>query len=54
MAVKFVASHKNRIGLSTDTKPAAASTAVPVGSKLFEYDTRKTFITYDGTNRVAK
>ena len=54
MAVKFITSRKNFIGLSTDTKPTGASTAVPVGSKLFEYDTRKTFITYDGTNRVAK
>ncbi len=50
MAVKFITSHKNFIGLSTDTKP----TSVPVGSKFFEYDKIKTFITYDGTNWIRE
>ena len=50
MAVKFMATIKRWIGLSTDTKP----TTVPVGSKFFEYDTRKTFLTYDGTNWIRE
>ncbi|KKM86988.1 hypothetical protein LCGC14_1273400 [marine sediment metagenome] len=50
MAVKFITSHKNFIGLSTDTKP----TSVPVGSKFIEYDRTKTFITYDGTNWIRE
>ena len=36
----------NYIGLSTDTK----LTGVEIGSKSYEYDTKKWFITYDGTN----
>ncbi len=40
MAVKFVASIKRWIGLSTDTKP----TGVPVGSKFFESNTRATYV----------
>ncbi len=54
MAVKFITSIKSWIGLSTDTKPTAATTTVPVDSTFFEYDTRKTFITYDGTNWERK
>ncbi len=34
------------IGLSTDAKP----TGVDVGSTFWEYDTGKTYATYDGTN----
>ena len=54
MAVKFIGYKKNWIGLSTDTKPIAASTTVPIGSVFYEYDTRKTFITYDGTNWIRE
>ncbi len=50
MAVKFVATINRWIGLSTDTKP----TSVPVGSEFFEYDTRKTFMTYDGNNWIRE
>jgi hypothetical protein len=34
------------MGLSTDPKP----TGVGLGMRLLEYDTQKTFITYDGNN----
>ena len=50
MTVKFVATINRWIGHSTDTKP----TSVPVGSKFFEYDKIKTFITYDGTNWIRE
>jgi hypothetical protein len=36
------------IGASTDTKP----TGVDIGSLFWEYDTGKTYSTYDGTNWV--
>ena len=52
MAVKFIASIKRWTGLSSDTKPTAASTTVPIGSTFYEYDTNLTYITYDGTNWV--
>jgi len=39
---------KQFIGLSTDSKP----TGVDTGSEFVEYDTRRTFKTYDGTNWV--
>ena len=44
MTVKFVASIQRFIGLSSDTKP----TSCPVGSTFHEYDTKLTYITYDG------
>jgi len=53
MAVKFIASISRWIGLSSDTKPVAASATVPVGSTFLEYDTGVTYITYDGTNWVV-
>jgi hypothetical protein len=40
----------NYLGSSSDTKP----TGVTIGSTYYEYDTRNTFITYDGTNWVIK
>ena len=46
MAVSLIATIQRYIGLSSDGKP----TGVPVGSTFLEYDTRATFITYDGTN----
>jgi hypothetical protein len=46
MTVKFVATTNRWLGLSSDTKP----TGVRIGSIFFEYDTLKTYITYDGTN----
>jgi len=49
MAVKLMATIQRFVGLAADTKP----TGVPVGSTFLEYDTRATFITYDGTNWVS-
>ena len=49
MAVKLIATIQKFVGLAADTKP----TGVPVGSTFLEYDTRATFITYDGTNWVS-
>ena len=50
MAVVFISAVQNYIGLSTDTKP----TPVPAGSIFFEYDSHKTFITYDdGTTWIG-
>ena len=46
MAVKLVTGIQRYIGLSTDTKP----TSVPVGSTFHEYDSKLTYVTYDGTN----
>jgi len=46
MAVKLEDSVHRYIGLSTDTKP----TGVRIGSTFYEYNTRSTYITYDGTN----
>jgi hypothetical protein len=46
MTVKLGADVRNYIGLSTDTKP----TGVPIMSTFYEYDTRRIYITYDGTN----
>jgi len=46
MAVKLISTIKKYVGLAADTKP----TGVPVGSTFLEYDTRETFVTYDGTN----
>jgi hypothetical protein len=45
MAVKLISSIQKFTGLAADTKP----TGVPVGSTFLEYDTRATYITYDGT-----
>ena len=45
MAVKRIATIEKFVGLAADTKP----TGVPVGSTFLEYDTRATFVTYDGT-----
>lgn len=49
MAVKLIATIQRFVGLAADTKP----TSVPIGSTFLEYDTRATFITYDGTNWVS-
>jgi hypothetical protein len=46
MTVQMIASIQRWVGLSTDSKP----TSVAVGSTFFEYDTKLTYITYDGTN----
>ena len=46
MTVKKIATIQRFIGLSTDTKP----TDSPVGSKFYEYDTKSSYVTYDGTN----
>jgi|GEM_PF-666399 hypothetical protein len=40
----------NYLGVSSDTKP----TGVTIGSTFYEYDTRNTYITYDGTNWSLK
>ena len=48
MAVKFMATIQQFIGLSSDTKPVGVS----VGSTFVESDTGNTYITYDGTNWV--
>ena len=50
MAVKLKTFIYTYIGLSTDTKP----TSVPIGSTFFEYNSRDTYITYDGTNWVKE
>lgn len=39
---------------STDTKPTEATHGVKVGATLWEYDTSKLYITYDGTNWQEK
>ncbi|MGA2462770.1 MAG: hypothetical protein ABSH06_00260 [Thermodesulfobacteriota bacterium] len=46
MTVMFIATIQNFMGLSTDAKPTGA----PPGSTFFEYDTKNTYKTYDGTN----
>jgi len=46
MAVHLETVIQRFIGLSTDTKP----TGVSVGSVFFEYNTNRTYRTYDGTN----
>lgn len=46
MAVAKKATISRWIGLSTDTKP----TSVAVGCTFYEYDTKCTYTTYDGTN----
>ena len=48
MAVVLMATVKNFVGLSTDSKP----TGVPASSTFFEYDSHELHITYDGTNWV--
>ena len=50
MTVQLMTTIQRWTGLSTDTKP----TSVPVGSKFFEYDTNKMFMTYDGTNWIRE
>lgn len=52
MAVKLLRVIKRWVGLSSDTKPIAATSDVPIGSTFYEYDTGLTWITYDGTNWV--
>lgn len=43
------------IGASTDTKPTeATNSSVREGATFYEYDTRNTYITYDGTNWLIK
>jgi len=49
MTVKLMNTINRWIGLSTDTKP----TTVAIGSTFHEYDTKLTYITYDGTNWVS-
>ena len=46
MTVKLITQIHRYIGLSTDTKP----TSVPVGSEFFAYDTKRSYVCYDGTN----
>ena len=46
MAMLLRATVQEWVGLSTDTKPVG----VPVGSTFHEYDTKLTYITYDGSN----
>jgi hypothetical protein len=46
MTVQMITTIQRWTGLSTDSKP----TGVSVGSTFFEYDTKLTYITYDGTN----
>lgn len=46
MAVILLRVIQRWIGLSTDTKP----TGVPVMSQFYEYNTRNTYISHDGTN----
>lgn len=46
MAVTLTRVIQRWIGLSTDIKP----TGVPVMSRFYEYNTRSTYIAYDGTN----
>ena len=48
MAVKLSMVIQRFIGLSTDTKPIG----VPIMSRFYEYNTRSTYITYDGTNWI--
>ena len=50
MTVQLMTTIQRWIGHSTDTKPTSA----PVGSEFFEYDTRKTFMNYDGTNWIRE
>ena len=46
MAVQNLTTINRYIGTRLDTKP----TGVPIGSTFLEWDSRETFITYDGTN----
>ena len=46
MAVILTRVIQRFIGLSTDTKP----TGVPIMSRFYEYNTRNTYVSYDGTN----
>ena len=46
MTVALIKNIQRWVGLSTDTKP----TGVPVMSEFYEYNTRITYVTYDGTN----
>ena len=50
MTVKSLQAIIRFIGLSTDTKP----TSVSIGSTFYEYDTKRMWITYDGTLWVVK
>lgn len=42
------------IGLSTDSKPTNALNGCTAGSTFYEYDTKRMFVTYNGTNWVIK
>lgn len=46
MAVKLITTVKRWVGLSTDTKP----TGVPIMSEFYEYNRRRIYVSYDGTN----
>lgn len=48
MANYVQVAHKLYIGATADTKP----TGVEIGARAIEYDTDKSYITYDGTNWV--
>jgi hypothetical protein len=48
MTVTLIATNNRYLGLSTDTKPVG----VTVGSEFYEYNTKLTYITHDGTNWV--
>ena len=50
MAPFIQVAFKQYIGLAADTKP----TGVPISSEAYEYDTKKLYVTYDGTNWVVK
>lgn len=50
MAVYRITNTEDYIGASTDSKP----TSVVIGSTFYEYDTYRTYKTYDGTNWVNK
>ncbi len=45
MAVKLITNSPKYIGLSGDEP-----TGVEIGSRFWEYDTDKMYVTYDGTN----
>lgn len=54
MAVKKITAPEKFTGLSTDTKPTDGATSVRPGATFYEYNTGQMYITYDGTNWVAK
>ncbi len=55
MAIKRLVTPNRWIGLSTDTKPTQATESrVRDGDTFYEYDKKRWYITYDGTNWVLK